>query len=90
MPEQRRLCTKCCSAKREPARAEWLLNYTKQHQLLSRKETKFFGFGTTANEALHVELARWTRTIWQMHQTALELELRTFKHLKLLTHNSAS
>jgi hypothetical protein len=35
------------------------------------------------------ELNRWFRTITEMHQPTLELKLRIFKFLKLLSHVSA-
>ena len=73
----------------EPSKSEWLFNYSRQRQALSRKERELLALGTTSNEALHAELNRWFRTIHQMHQTTLDLELIAFKLLKLLTHVSA-
>ena len=73
----------------EPSKSEWLFNYSRQRQALSRKERELLALGTTSNEALHAELNRWFRTIHQMHQTTLDLKLIAFKLLKLLTHVSA-
>ena len=73
----------------EPERTEWLCNYSRQRERLSRKQLEVLALGTASNEALHHELNRWFRTIVGQHQPSLELKLSIFKLLKLLTHVSA-
>jgi len=74
----------------EAAKAEWLLNFTRQKVQLDDDEAQQLPFGTTTNEALHAELNRWFRGLVRLHRPVLRLKLRILRMLELMTHNAAA
>ena len=57
---------------------------------MGEEKAALLPFGPTTNEALHAELNKWFRGLVQLHQTTLQLKLKVFRAMKLLTHNAAA
>ena len=69
-----------------PDRLEWMMNNLRVRHALPSSYHWFLPSGTSSNEALHVEINSWSRSINAMHRSTLAMKLKYFSYIKLLLH----
>ena len=74
----------------EPGSGQPRLGLALPPKAMGEEKAALLPFGPTTNEALHAELNKWFRGLVQLHQTTLQLKLKVFRVMKLLTHNAAA
>ena len=67
----------------------WYFNNIRVRRALAPTMVPLLPSGTSANEALHAEMARWLRTQPEVFLSTLQLQLHICHIGKLLSHNSA-
>ena len=73
----------------DPDTMSWYFNNIRVRRILQPTMVPLLPSGTSANEALHAEMARWYRNQPEVFLTTLELQLYICHFAKLISHNSA-